>query len=242
MTDLGPHTRALLGSARDASEDEEMKASRERIRGSLGRKLGVAAVGLGVATTASTAGAGATASLGMGLLGKVLIGVAAVAISAGGVALTRKPVPPVALEPRASATGLPVVAAPPVPTMQTTAPTVESIAPVASVAPVIAQPPPANPSLTLGAPSAAPAKASITEELVAIRKANDALAAGNAAEAIAILDAAPATTLTEEHNGLRLLARCTLGHAGAPAAAKSFLAAHPSSPLAARLRVACAGF
>ncbi len=251
MTDLGPHTRALLDSARRA-DDDEMNASRDRVRGALGRKLGVAAVGISV-TTAATAGAGTTTSLGVGLLGKVLIGLAAVGITAGGVAVSRRPSPQQAPPPSA------IVARPqPLPPVVTPAPAEPKASPSASaeVLPsplpptVVLKAPPslASPSGASGAPTGealttAAIKPSLTAEVAALARANDAITAGNPAAALTILDAAPSSgTLAEERTGLRLLARCALGHADAPAAAKSFLAEHPKAPLASRVRVACAKF
>lgn len=239
MTDLGPHTRALLDSARRA-DDDEMNASRDRVRGALGRKLGVAAVGISV-TTAATAGAGTTTSIGVGLLGKVLIGLAAVGITAGGVAVSRRPVaqparPPSAIVARPQPLP-PVVAPAPI---APGAPPIHSAEGIASALPppvTLKTPPPST------APTTATAKPSLAAEVAALASANDAINAGNPALALTTLDAAPSSgTLAEERAGLRLLARCALGHADAPAAAKSFLAEHPRAPLAARLRVACAKF
>lgn len=239
----GPHTRALLDRARNA-DDAEMNRARDRVRGALGRKLGVAAVGI-AATTASTAGAGTTASVGMGLLAKTAIGLAALSITAGGIAVARheskpKPLPPavtiaaprVALPPVAETTPTPIataVAATPTPIP------IATPMPIATTVAVTPTPIATSTPIAAVAPSPAP---SISEELTALRKANDALIANRPSEALVILDTAPSSaTLSEERTALRLLANCALGSSND--AVKAFLAAHPSSPLAARLKSTC---
>ncbi|MGZ6089916.1 MAG: hypothetical protein ACXWUE_41020 [Polyangiales bacterium] len=221
MTELGPEGRALLDAARDA-DSAEMNASRERVRSALGRKLGVAAVGFTTATAASTATAG--------LFTKVVIGLAALGVVAGGVAVTRSekaPAPvvvakPIAVTPRA----LPE----PTPPVATAAPVVAITEPAPSASAPVTKP-------SVSAPRPAP---SLSDELAALQSANEKLAAGKPGETLAILDAMPkAGTLGEERAGLRLLARCALAQPGAPDAARAFLLSHPESPLAARLKSSC---
>lgn len=224
MTELGPEGRALLDAARNA-DDGDMMASRERVRSALGRKIGVAAVGLSTATAASTAAAST------GIVAKVIVGLAVMGVVAGGVAVTRanheeKPAvvaKPIPTSPIALPDPIPTVAIPPAPVVAPPQPP-----PVASIEP---------PKPIVSAPAAAP---SLSAELSALQSANEKLAAGKPAETLAILDAMPkAGTLGEERAGLRLLARCALGQSGAADAARAFLAQHPSSPLAARLRSTC---
>ena len=250
MNDLGPNTRALLNQARhgDHEDDNDMLASRERVRGALGRKLGVAAIGI-AATTASTAGAGTTASIGVGLFGKALIGLAALGITAGGIAVSRneakpKPiVPTVVIAPPQLVIAPPQLALPIVPSApnpQPLPPPALEPAPAPALAPALAPAPAPAPAPTPAlAPALAPAP-SLSTELTALRNANDAIAAGRPSEALVILDTSPASpTLLEERTALRLLATCALGHAGAADSARAFLLSHPTSPLAARLRSTC---
>jgi hypothetical protein len=243
MNELGPHSRALLDEARHA-DDVEMMAARERVRGALGRKLGVAAVGI-AATTAGTAGAGTTASIGAGFLAKAAIGLAALGITAGGIAVSKQAAKPKPLPP-AVTIAAPRVALPPPVVAETNV--VAPPPPVATVAPEppkpVAVPTPkvvaAKPEPIIEPAPVVVAKPSINDELAAIKRANDAIVGGRPSEALVILDTTPASpTLSEERAGLRLLATCALGHAGASDSARSFLATHPSSPLAARLKSTC---
>jgi hypothetical protein len=222
MTELGPEGRALLDAARNADEGD-MIESRERVRSALGRKIGVAAVGLSTATAASTAAAST------GIFAKVIVGLAVMGVVAGGVAVTRtkQENKPIALAKPIPTT--PIVLPDPIPTVPS--PAAPSVAPPPPVASVEA------PKPVVVAPAAAP---SLSAELAALQSANEKLAAGKPSETIAILDAMPkAGTLGEERAGLRLVARCALGQSGAAESARAFLARHPSSPLAARLRSTC---
>lgn len=82
-------------------------------------------------------------------------------------------------------------------------------------------------------------------ELLLIQRAQRALARGDGAEALDAVDAHarayPRGRLTEERDAARVLALCALGRADASrAAAARFIARHPDSPQAARVRGACA--
>jgi RNA polymerase sigma-70 factor (ECF subfamily) len=79
-----------------------------------------------------------------------------------------------------------------------------------------------------------------------LREGVSALHAGDAARALAAFDEHarlyPNGFLSEERAGERVLALCDLGRtAEAGAAASAFLAQHPRSPLAARVRSSCGG-
>lgn len=243
---LGPHSRALLDDARHAldHEEAEMLVARERVRGALGRKIGVAAVGI-AATTAGTAGAGTTASIGSGLLAKAVIGLAAIGITAGGIAVSKQSAKPKPLPP-AVTISTPSIAIPPVPVVVPVPMAVPVPVPVVAPAPVPAPAPPplpmpvAKPGGEIVEPVAPAPAPSFAAELATIRRANDAITGGRPSEALVILDATPGSpALAEERTGLRLLASCALGHASASGSARAFLTAHPTSPLAVRLKSTC---
>jgi hypothetical protein len=84
---------------------------------------------------------------------------------------------------------------------------------------------------------------SIAAELALLEQAQAALRAQAPARALVVLNehAAkyPRGALSEERNGLRVLALCDLGRSGAAQAAERFVADHPSSPLAGPVRDAC---
>ena len=99
----------------------------------------------------------------------------------------------------------------------------------------------------IAAPTAAPAHASsLEEDATLLRAANDALAAGDPTRALRLLDehAArfPNSALEPERSAERVFAFCAEQKIDdAHAAAGSFLSAHPSGPLASRVRTSCGG-
>ena len=99
---------------------------------------------------------------------------------------------------------------------------------------------------TNAAPLAAPRSSSLEEETALLRAAHEALDGGDPARALSLLDqhAArfPASALEPERSAERVFAFCAEGKiADAQAAATSFIAAHPSGPLAARVGASCGG-
>jgi hypothetical protein len=209
--------RAILRSA----EDDVPSA------GSVDKTL--AALGVG---TAVGLGAGAAKATGLFLVAKWL-GVAALGagIAAGGVYATHRRIPPVAVTPPAagSSPSVPTAAAEP-----PSAPVVE--APTAA---------PSSPPAVRSArrePSAPAAQPDIALEIASIDVARKALRAGNSSGAIAELDRYEATfgragSLAPEATVLRIEALLARGDkARATALATAFVAAHPKSPLAARVR------
>jgi hypothetical protein len=95
-------------------------------------------------------------------------------------------------------------------------------------------------------PSLAPriSRDPLAEEAQLLREAQAALARGDGAGALALLDAGArrftAGVLIEERAALHVLALCELGRrAPARDEASAFAAAHPRSPLLARVRAAC---
>lgn len=95
------------------------------------------------------------------------------------------------------------------------------------------------------APSAAPAGDTLAAETRDLRSAYAAMERGDPARALALLDqqsaAYPHGQLGQERRAARVFALCKLGRtAEARAAAARFLAQSPGSPLAGRVRKACA--
>lgn len=84
---------------------------------------------------------------------------------------------------------------------------------------------------------------SLRPEMAMLKRASDALTRGEPAEAHAILTQYralfPGATLREEHDGLRVVAACMMGHPRAKASARQFLARASASVLAARVSNAC---
>jgi hypothetical protein len=88
-----------------------------------------------------------------------------------------------------------------------------------------------------------PSAADLEAEMKLIRGADAALRAGRANDALALLAQHqaehPHASLAHEREGLRAIANCQIGAAGASATAERFLEHSPHSPLAPRLRSAC---
>ena len=248
MSDLGPDARALLDAARGG--DEPNDGDRRRVGAVIARRVGLGAAVLGTAATASSSAGGATiaaagaASFGVGKLALVVVGIVTVVGAVGGGAYVvhrARTVHPAQTAARvvtaplsfASNTSL----APPPP-----APLATSVEPVAQ-----APEPPAVATVATAA-TVAPAKASakkstLEEELLLMQQAQSALGSGQPGKALVLLDehAArfPNGTLSEERAGARVLALCALHRGDAKKAGEAFLVAHPTSPLAARVRTAC---
>ncbi|UJR84933.1 hypothetical protein [Sandaracinus amylolyticus] len=108
---------------------------------------------------------------------------------------------------------------------------------------VAADPSPAQPPAAVPDPAPIPV-ASLHDELPVLRRAWSALRDARPDDALRALDEHrarfPSGELTEERDAARALALCAAGRADEGRAALSeLLAAHPRSPLAARVRTAC---
>lgn len=152
------------------------------------------------------------------------------------------PMPPTTPAPNAAAL-TPARAHRTAPTAPTALPTAPLTAPAALPTTPLTAPPTA-------APTPAPTPTSLDElpaETALLRRAQAALTLHTVAAAREALDALdeharrfPEGTLAEERDATRALALCVAGRVeAAQSAARSFLAAHPSSPLAHRVRAAC---
>jgi hypothetical protein len=220
---LSPETEEVLRRARLG---ERMPAGhRRRLRGAL-----LARIALGATTLA--AGQGAVSAMGAGFVAKAVVGVAIIGSLGAGTY--------VALRPARHAVAPTHVVAPRAPKLVAPPPVVEVPAlppePVAPPAPVVR----AHRSAERRAPAAA---SDLAVETALLRDADRALRAGDTATAIARLDehAAryPKGALAPERTAERLIVMCELGVAD-PRAVAQLLASGSGSPLAARVRRACA--
>jgi TolA-binding protein len=167
------------------------------------------------------------------------------------------PEPPVAATTRSTSTPKLAAATPAV-----TAPTVAVASDPIATAPAVVEPPAISPGDLKAAPSvrapstaapraaattsvapvaAAPAGGSLPAEIAALDRARKALEGGDPAQALGLVDAYeaqyPNGTFSEEAEVLRVEALAKRGdRARATAAGQRFLAAHPTSPHAARIR------
>jgi hypothetical protein len=264
MTDLTPDARAILDAGRDLDSAGDLEKA--RVRRALFAKIaaggavltaassaaadgGVSASGA-VASSATASGAvgtaagGGVAAGGTIALAKILIPLAViVGGGAGGFVAWRAqralaPTAPVAPAPVVAPVVQPVPApalAPPAPTL---APAPE---PAARIAPAH--------HARVAAPSHidAPVPANrLAEETALLASANAELRSGDARRALSLLDdydhRYPAGVLREEVLATRVIARCQLGPSAGKIArrgAAAFLARHPASPLAPRVRSSC---
>ncbi|GAC1394795.1 MAG: hypothetical protein NVSMB47_04430 [Polyangiales bacterium] len=255
MSDLGPDARALLDAARGG--DEPSDADRRRVGAVIARRVGLGAAVLGTAATASSSAGGATiaaagaATFGLGKVALVVVGIVSVVGAVGGGAYVVHRARTVRSAPTAStAASAPMLPAPNAPNapLAPLAPPPPALATATALDPVVAPPEPAPTTvapLANGAngAKASPKKSTLEDELTLMQQAQSALGAGQPGKALVLLDehAArfPNGTLSEERAGARVLALCALHRGDARKAGESFLAAHPASPLAARVRVAC---
>lgn len=211
-------------------------ADRERVRARLAAKLGAAAVGAAITTTSATAG-GATAAAATGsakgglavFIAKIAIPLLLVGGAAGFVVphLAKKEAPPVApvvVAPHAPAP----VPPPPLPRETATV----SVTDLPAAAPV--------PSASAPARAAKTAASDPVEEARIVAAIDDALRANDTTRALRLADEHaqkfPNGVLVEEREGARAIARCMKG---SHASADVFLAAHPRSPMRARIVSAC---
>jgi hypothetical protein len=252
MNELGPEAREILEAGR--AGDEPTAADRHRLRASVMRAIaagGASTLASSLATETSAAGLKAGAIS----IWKVAAGITFAAAITGGVAsrfagetphvpsnaptviatVNAAPAPP-----RASASA--ESSAPP----PTAEPSVSAAPPAPTVAPVAPRP---RASSTASARSEAPAapppppEDTLAAETADLREAHRAMQSGDPARALAVLDRQEnkGSALREEREAARVLALCQAGRVEeGRAAAARFLQASPRSPLADRVRGACA--
>lgn len=247
MNDFSAETSQLLDRARNAGGLSDER--RARIKTSVLTQVaavGIAgSIGIGSASLASAAGAGK----GAGLTATLIKGFSAVALLAAAGAGVYSvahgtPSPQPKQTPPAQVAAAPVVAKP-----KAKAEPASEAEPLPEARELEAAPPverPASgarsPSAAAVAPAAPVTPETLAEETRLLREADQALRAGNAARALSLLDEHqsrfPRGVLAPERRAERLLASCQLGHVDAKAA-RAYLASHPSSAFAARIRDAC---
>jgi hypothetical protein len=261
-TELTPDAQAILDAGRDLDGAGDLEKA--RVRRALFAKIVAGGAVLGAASTAAAdGGAAATTTTGSVAasggatatgtfatlatpLAKILIPLAViVGGGAGGLVAWRAqralgPAPAPAPVTAPSVTPAPAPAAP-------------ALAPVIEPAPTRAPAARATPAHHAHAaaparaePAAAPATNRLAEEMALLAAANAELRRGDARRALSLLDdydrRYPEGVLREEVLATRVIARCQLGGAPDKAArhgAAAFLARHPASPLAPRVRSSC---
>jgi outer membrane lipoprotein YfiO len=220
-----------------------------------GKVLAIVGVGsaLGASAAASTASAtpkivsAFAASLGKWISAGALV-VAATGLAAGGYVLVNPPPEGATNTAPAAASASAVVSPPPrARAPVSTATSIPTIAPVEAVptsdAPVARSlvAPPRAEAASVARPAAPADPLLLGDQVAAIDRAREALSSGDATRALAALEAYeksfPNGTLNQEATALRIEALLKMGNRAAAAAlADSFLAAHPTSPYASRIR------
>jgi hypothetical protein len=256
MTDLSPEAQSILEAGRDLDGAGDLEKA--RVRRALFAKIAAGGAVLAATSTAaaesgaiasgSTAAAATTTATSAGTfaavatpLAKILIPLAIVTGgAAGGFVAWRAqramaPAPVVApSSPISPAVAAPVL----VPAAPALAPAVEQPAPASR---------PAHRPRVVPAARAEAAVAPVNhlaEETALLASANAELRRGDARRALALLDdydhRYPAGVLREEVLATRVIARCQQSpDRAARRAAEAFLARHPASPLASRVRTSC---
>jgi hypothetical protein len=224
---LSPETLEVLRAAR--LRERMPQTSKRRLKSAVLARIAIAS------TATLAAGQGAATAMGAGFVAKAFVGIALVGTVGAGsyLALRRGRHDGEARAPRAVAAPAPRVALPPV------------------VAPPVAPAPAERPAARAHRPVAAAVSRRVapdeTRTLAAetelLRDADRALRAGDMATALARLDEHetrfPRGALAPERAAERLIVLCEVGTAD-PRTVAQFLAARSGSPLAARVRRACA--
>jgi hypothetical protein len=252
MTDLSPDAQSILEAGRDLDGAGDLEKA--RVRRALFAKI---AAGGAVLAATSTAAAESGAIAGGTTAGTA----AATTSSAGTFAAVATPLAkiliPLAIVTGGAAGGFVAWRAQramgPTPVVAPSSPAV-----AASPAPVVV---PAAPAIAPPAPTLRPAHRArvapaarteaavapvnhLAEETALLASANAELRGGDARRALALLDdydrRYPAGVLREEVLATRVIARCQQSpDRAARRAAETFLARHPASPLASRVRTSC---
>jgi hypothetical protein len=235
MADLSPGARSLLRAADTC--DDPSPADAARVRREVLTRVGAMGVTAAVVTVGSSQ---AKAASVISIAAKLT---AALAITAGGVAVTLSYVShdrELAIRAPSSASAQP--AKPPAPAPAATIVTpeegeLEETAPVTKAPRAAARRAPPPPEKVQSNAAA------LEAEMKLIRGADAALRAGRASAALSLLAehqaGHPRASLAHEREGLRAIANCQLAAAGSSSAAERFLTHSPHSPLAPRLRIAC---
>jgi hypothetical protein len=243
MDDLSPGARSLLQAA--DTYDDPSPEDAARVRRAVLARVGAIGVTAAVITAGSTQ---AKAASVMSIAAKLT---AALAVTAGGVAVTwtyanhDREVAQVSAPAPVKAKAPPVVGQAPVPAAEApivTPEVLEQEAPAVKGPRPLPRAPRAEAAVEKPV-KAEPTPADLEAEMKLIRGADSALRAGRASEALSLLAQHqadhPRASLAHEREGLRAIAACQLGSAGSTATAQRFIERSPRSPLAPRLRSAC---
>jgi len=245
MSELGREARAILeeGKHGDDPTPEDRARTRRALMAALAAGAAASAAAEGAAAAAEKTAEAAGAAKAAGGLWKLFVGIALVGAVGGGLML-RQSTPQVSLPPpapieaqkeeqAARVVEKPEVAKPAPPVPAEPAPSANPMAPPAAKRPV---------AMTKAPPTA---EDTLEEETRRLREAHGALNGGDPARALELLDAQSADfasgQLREERAAARALALCKLGATDhAVEEARRFLRDNPRSPLADRVRAACA--
>jgi hypothetical protein len=258
MNDLTPDARAILDAGRD--QDGAGDLEKARVRRALFAKIAAGGAVLGAASTAAADSGATAAGSGAGATGAATSGGAAMSTYAAVATPLAKILIPLAVIVGGAAGGFVAWRAQhtlgpaPAPVVTPAAPALPAPAPpIAPVVEPVPAPPAARPApapahrVHVAAPPRAEAVAPtnrLAEETALLAAANGELRRGDARRALSLLDdydhRYPSGVLREEVLATRVIARCQLGSdRGARRAADAFLARHPASPLATRVRTSC---
>jgi hypothetical protein len=257
MTDLTPDARSILEAGRE--QDGAGDLEKARVRRALFAKIAAGGAVLAAASTAAAdggavAGGGATATGAAGTatgtyaavaspLAKILIPLAIIVGGGAGGAVAWRAQR--AIAPTSVTMSAPSTQAAPTPTpvqAPAIAPVIEPMMPPPAARPT---PAPAH-HVHVAAPVHVDATTNrLAEETALLAASNGELRRGDARRALSLLDdydrRYPSGVLREEVLATRFIARCQLGalDSASRRGADAFLARHPASPLAPRVRSSC---
>ena len=256
MSNLSQERRALFQRARQ--DFEPTGNERERNARAVAARLSISAAVLTGTLSTASASAGASIAAGAGnsgaslalLTGKwlavgLMVGGGVVATAVAAHVTSAAPAPSVgrsvatSLTRPAAARALVVRSTPALerPALATPAPTTRPL--------LVRQAEPSRTPAHTATSTPGPHSTNVTEEARLVRRAEEALRAGSASNALVLLDQLaseqPNGVLMEERSVERIDGLCQLGRTGqARAEATRFLQATPSSPLAKRVQQSCA--
>ncbi|UQA60850.1 hypothetical protein [Polyangium aurulentum] len=245
MSELGREARALLeeGKHGDDPTPEDRARTRRALMAAIAAGAAASAAAEGAAAAAEKTAEAAGAAKAAGLSSKLLVGIALVGAVGGGLMLRpstpeASAPPPAPIEVQKEARAVGTVEKPEAPEPAPSLPA----APAPSAHPTA---PPAAKRPAAASKAQPAAEDTLEEETRRLREAHGALNGGNPARALELLDAQSADfaggQLREERAAARVLALCKLGATpGAVEEARRFLQDNPRSPLADRVRAACA--
>ena len=253
MTELSPDERALIELASDVEYAPGGVRDRIHVNVIAGVGVGAAVTATATATAAKSAaavGSSIIPTAGAAVISKIALGITVTALGGSAVwSLADSQPPPAPVDARVARAGAahlaflkaPVTAVP----QSMTTPQESVNAPPRQERGGDERPARGNASRARDADVAPKPASTIEQELALLRQAQDRLQAGDAAEALALLDDHERKfadgNLGAERQAARIFALCSAGrNTEAREAANAFLRQFPSSPMAARVRAACA--